>query len=325
MCTLGMFDVTGDNKFDEILEGKLHLIGTTKETAPYPYYSGTTEEIDGYQDITLGVMNIYMPMEDFHKLIKDPAYSDTYGEHPKDTVAFNYTHYKSIVTNIKFDIEREEVNESVGLFERIFYNKALEKKMEEDRQIEKKIRQIAEEVGLKEENAADAERYIYGGMILPENDTYYFGSRSIVQREKYFHSEKYLLLLLGYGLIALITILSLTNISQNISQSMRMRKREFATLQSLGMETKKLRKMLLLENVMYGVIGCAIGIPMSFLLLLEVRHEFSRWNEINWVAPWDMLPLQIVIAIMLIVFPMIHTISQMKNLNLIDTIRNENV
>lgn len=325
MHTLGIFEVTGNNKFDEILDGKLHLIGTTKETAPYPYYSGTTEEIDGYQDITLGVINIYMPMEDFHKLIKDPAYSDTYGEHPEDTVAFNYTYYKSIVTNIKFDIEREVVNESVGLFERIFHNKALEKKIEEDRQIEKKIARIAEEVGLKEEQAEDAELLIYGGMILPENDTYYFGSRAIVQREKYFYSEKYLLLLLGYGLIVLITLLSLTNIFQNISQSMRMRKREFAALQSIGMSVKDLRKMLLLENVMYGVIGCVIGIPVSFLLLLEVRHEFSKWNEINWVAPWDMVPLQIIIAILLIFLPMIHTISQMKNLNLIDTIRSENI
>lgn len=325
MYTMAMFEVTGDNQFDEILEGNFYLIGTTKEAAPYPYYSGTTEEIEGYQDITLGVMNIYMPMEDFQELLEDPAYSDTYGVHPEETVAFNYTHYKSIFTNIKFDIERETVKESVGLFERIFHNRALEKKIEEDRYIEENISRIAEEVGLKEENAEDAERYVYGGMILPENDTYYFGSRNIVQREKYFHSEKYLLLILGYGLTVLITLLSLTNIFQNISQSMRMRKREFAALQSIGMDIKDLRRMLLLENVMYGAIGCVVGIPVSFLLLLEVKHEFSKWNEINWVAPWDMFPVQIIIAIMLIVFPMIHTISQMKNLNLIDTIRNENV
>lgn len=325
MYTLAMFEVTGDNQFDEILEGNFCLIGTTKEAAPYPYYSGTTEEIERYQDITLGVMNIYMPMEAFRELLEDPAYSDTYGAHPEDTVAFNYTHYKSIFTNITFGIEREKINESVGLFQRIFQNKALEKKIQEDRCIEEKIRQIAAEVGLKEEKAEDAERYIYGGMILPENDTYYFGSRSIVQREKYFHSEKYLLLLLGYGLIVLITLLSLTNIFQNISQSMRMRKREFAALQSAGMEIKSIRKMLLYENVMYGVIGCVIGIPVSFLLLLEVEHEFSKWNEINWVAPWDMLPLQIIIAILLMILPMIHTISQMKSLNLIETIRSENV
>lgn len=325
MYTLAMFEMTGDNQFDEILEGNFYLIGTTKETVPYPYYSGTTEEIEGYQDITLGVMNIYIPMEAFQELLEDPAYTNTYGEHPEDTVAFNYTHYKSISTNIKFDIERDAVKESVGLFERIFHNKALEKKIEEDRHIEEKIIRIAAEVGLKEQNAEDAERYVYGGMILPENETYYFGSRNIVQREKYFHSEKYLLLILGYGLIVLITLLSLTNIFQNISQSMRMRKREFAALQSIGMDIKDLRRMLLLENVMYGAIGCVLGIPVSFLLLLEVKNEFSKWNEINWVAPWDMVPLQILIAILLMVLPMIHTISQMKNLNLIETIRSENV
>lgn len=178
---------------------------------------------------------------------------------------------------------------------------------------------------MKEENAVDVDQLVYGGMILPENDTYYFGSRAIVQREKYFHSEKYMLLLLGYGLIVLITLLSLTNIFQNISQSMRMRKREFAALQSIGMSVKDLRKMLLYENAMYGVMGCVIGIPISFLLLQEVRHEFSKWNEINWVVPWDMVSLQIVVAILLIILPMIHTVSQMKNLNLIESIRSENI
>ena len=324
MHGLAIFEGAGKNMFDEIMDGTFYLIGTTKEAAPYPYYSGTTEEIDGYQDITLGVLNMYMPMDEFNKLIVDPAYSDTYGEHPTDTVAFNSIYYKSIITNIKFNIERENIEESVGLWNRIFKNKALEKRIQEDRCIEKKIGQIANEVGLKDVNAEDVEQLIYGGAILPENDTYYFGSRSIVQREKYFHSEKYLLLLLGYGVIVLITLLSLTNIFQNISQSIRMRKREFAALQSVGMSVRDLRKMLLYENMTYGVLGCIIGIPISFLLLAEVRHEFSKWNEINWVAPWDMVPLQIFIAILLIVLPMIHTVSQMKNLNLIEEIRNEN-
>jgi len=265
-----------------------------------------------------------MPMRFFNKLLEDPAFSDTYGEHPEDTVAFNSIYYKSIITNVKFNIEREKVEASVGLWERIFKNKALEKQMQEDRCIEEKIREIAVETGLKNVNATDVEQLVFDGAILPENDTYYFGSRAIVQREKYFHSEKYLLLLLGYGLIALITMLSLTNIFQNISQSMRMRKREFAALQSIGMTVKDLQKMLLFENAMYGVIGCVIGIPISFLLLQEVRHEFSKWNEINWVTPWDMVPLQIFIAILLIVLPMIHTVFQMKNMNLIEEIRNEN-
>lgn len=67
MDPLAMYTDTFENQFDEILDGKFHLIGTTKEAAPYPYYSGTTEEIDGYQDITLGVLNMYMPMNFFNK------------------------------------------------------------------------------------------------------------------------------------------------------------------------------------------------------------------------------------------------------------------
>ena len=325
LMTLAMYEELGKNKFDEILEGEFYLIGTTKEVPPFPYYSGTIEEIDGFQDITLGVIRIYMPMDSFYELINDPNYVDTYGKHPEETAAFNYNEYKSIFTYLKFDVEREEVHSNGNLLDRIFRNRELEQKIEEDKKIEKKIQEIAGEIGLQEEDAEEVDLLTQGGKAIAENDTYYFGSRSIVQREKYFRSEKYLLLILGYGMIGLITVLALTNIFQNISTSMRIRKREFAMFQSMGISAGSLRKMLLVENAMYGMIGVTLGIPISFMLLTEVEKEFSKWNEINWKIPWDMVPVQIVIAVLLIVLPMIHTILQMKQLNLIDAIRSENV
>ena len=71
-------------ELDEIRKGNFKVIGTTEIVPPYPYFSGMQDDIDGYQERTLGICHIYMTMSDFEKLLEDPAYSETYGEHPTD-------------------------------------------------------------------------------------------------------------------------------------------------------------------------------------------------------------------------------------------------
>ena len=130
---------------------------------------------------------------------------------------------------------------------------------------------------------------------------------------------------MGYGIVVLIVTLLLTNIFQSISMSIRVRKREFAIYQSMGMTADILRKMLCMENAVYGLVGCIIGIPISFILLREVYLEFARYYELDWTMPWDLVPLQVLICLFVLVLPMIHTKSQMKHLNIIESIRDENI
>lgn len=111
---------------------------------------------------------------------------------------------------------------------------------------------------------------------ISKRNTYAFNSQSLWQKNEYFRSQKFLLLILGYGLMALITLLSLTNIFQGISTSMRMRRKEFAAYQSMGRSRKDLKRMLSIEAGFYGIIGCVIGIPVSFLGLLGVYDTYHE-------------------------------------------------
>ena len=45
-----------------------------------------------------------------------------------------------------------------------------------------------------------------------------------------------------------------------------MRRQEFAMFRSVGMEEKGIKKMLLLETVLYGVRAIIIGMPVSALI-----------------------------------------------------------
>src|SRR5699024_11110024 len=103
------------------------------------------------------------------------------------------------------------------------------------------------------------------------------------------------------------------------------RRKEFSAYQSIGMSPASLRNMLLFEAAIYGVSSCLAGIPLSFLLLYQVYLSFKVNYAIRWEMPWDMVPVQIVFAILIIVVPVVCAMSQLKNLNIIDSIRDENM
>lgn len=314
-----------EGRLDEIRTGEFTLIGTTQEAPPYAYYSAMQDNITGYQERTLGICHMYLSMSDFEKLIESKEFCDTYGAHPEDTSAFNYEGYKSIASYIKFDIQRDKNNEETAILDRILKNKGLSARIQEDEKMEDSVDEIAGKVGLKKVTTASIDRNLADGLKLPENDSYAYNSASIWKKEQYFHSEQFLLLVLGYGIILLITILSLTNIFQNIATSMRLRRHEFAAYQSMGMSQATLKKMLFIESSMYGVIGCLVGIPCSFLGLYQVYDSFKHSYEIVWEIPWDMVPIQLVIAVFLMLLPPIYAMSQLKNLNIIESIRQDNI
>ena len=308
------------SELDEIRQGNFTVIGTTQEPPPYPYFSGMQDNIDGYQERTLGICHMYMSMSDFKKLLEDPAYNETYGEHPTDTYAFNYES-RSIATYVKFKTKGSEKSDEGGLLSQLMHGDESSSQMEKEKRLGEKIKKIAENAGLTQGVAADYNYMLAGGRVLPEDDTFVFNSRLLWQRDQYFHSEKFFQLILGYGLVLLIAILALTNIFQNISTSMRMRRKEFSAYQSIGMSSDSLRNMLLFEAAIYGVSGCLVGMPVSFLILYQVYISYKENYAIRWEMPWDMVPVQIAFAILIIVIPVVCAMSQLKNLNIIDSIR----
>lgn len=316
---------TIDPQRDEIRTGSFDVIGSTQNAPPYPYFSGMQDNITGYQERTLGICYIYMSMDDFEKLLKDPAYCETYGEHPTDTSAFNYEDYKSIATYLKFDKRRLKNTEDGTVINRVFKNEGKSAYIKEDQIFRGKIEKIAEEIGLQHGIASDFNRMLADGQKLPENDTYVVNSRELWKKEQYFQSKQFFILVLGYGMLLLITVLSLTNIFQNISTSMRVRRREFSVYQSVGMSQAILKKMLCVETAIYGIAGCLVGIPISFLVLYQVYESFKTLYEIVWKTPWDMLPIQLSVAVLLIFAPVFYAMSQLRHLNIIESIRNENM
>ncbi len=69
-----------------------------------------------------------------------------------------------------------------------------------------------------------------------------------------------------YGFTILLTLIAMANIVNTITTAVHMRRQEFAMYKSVGMEDKGIKKMLLLETLLYGIRALLIGIPVSILI-----------------------------------------------------------
>jgi putative ABC transport system permease protein len=91
-----------------------------------------------------------------------------------------------------------------------------------------------------------------------------------------------------YSFVALLTLIGLTNVVSTISANVRMRSREFAVLQSVGMTYGGLRRMLNLESVMCTakslIIGLPLAIALTYLLNLPIRAAFPIPYRFPWLV-----------------------------------------
>lgn len=73
----------------------------------------------------------------------------------------------------------------------------------------------------------------------------------------------------------LMTMIITLNVCNTMSNTIYMRRSEFAVLRSIGMNQKGLKKMLFLEAVLYGTKALLLALPVSFLIHCVMYHLIS--------------------------------------------------
>jgi putative ABC transport system permease protein len=126
-----------------------------------------------------------------------------------------------------------------------------------------------------------------------------------------------------YSFVVLLTLIGLTNVISTMSTNVRMRSKEFAVLQSVGMTYSGLRRMLNLESIMCSgkslIIGLPIAIVLTYLINLPIRSVFPVPYQLPWLAAiWC---IAVVFGITWIT--MRYSASQLQRRNVIETIRLE--
>lgn len=150
----------------------------------------------------------------------------------------------------------------------------------------------------------------------------------IFSLQKSHESQKQLELLISifaYGFICLITLICLVNVFNTITTSMLLRTREFAMIRSVGMDSKSFNKMIRFESLFYGLKALLYGIPLSIGLMYIVYQILKSNFEIPFTLPWSSFIIAIFGIFIFVGLSMWYSLIQIRKLNIIDALKQENI
>lgn len=126
-----------------------------------------------------------------------------------------------------------------------------------------------------------------------------------------------------FSFVVTILIIGILNIFNIISTNIILRKSEFAMLKSIGMNQKRISKIIYIEGLIYWVFSTLSGIILGLPLSKFLYNHFNNIKQITYRVPI----LEITISALLILFTIILTVAiptrKLKNINIIESLRNE--
>lgn len=111
------------------------------------------------------------------------------------------------------------------------------------------------------------------------------------------------------GLIGIIFgVAGVLNLTNTIITTILARRHEFATMQSIGMTTKQLTRMMIWEGVYYAIGACIVGLILSVALAFTVVRVLtgSIWY---FTFHFTLLPAVIACVVLLIVAAIVPVIA----------------
>ena len=128
-----------------------------------------------------------------------------------------------------------------------------------------------------------------------------------------------------YGFITVITLIGVTNIFNTITTNMALRKKEFATIKSIGMTKKEFNKMINLEILFYLTKSLFYGIILGLIGSYLVYLSFASNYDAGFIIPIKSIIICSISVIILITIIMKYAIRKTDKQNIIEALRNENI
>lgn len=124
-----------------------------------------------------------------------------------------------------------------------------------------------------------------------------------------------------YGFVFLLGLIGILNVMSTELFHVRMRAREFAVLQSVGMTSESLRKMLNLESVFCAGRALMTGLPVGMILVWLMKYCVQRILPIPFQMPWGTIAGVMAASFAVIWATVRISLHALKDQNLIETIR----
>lgn len=131
---------------------------------------------------------------------------------------------------------------------------------------------------------------------------------------------------LAYGFIVLISLIAAANVFNTISTNISLRKREIATLKSIGLTSKGMRKMMLFESLLYGVKSLLFSMPVSLAITYLIYYVVSDSGyEMTFYVPWKTFLIAIISVFIIVAISMVYSMKKVNKENTVEALRSDNI
>ncbi len=157
-------------------------------------------------------------------------------------------------------------------------------------------------------------------------ETDYFYYMNIAEQMKMMKNLILVIKILIYGFITLVTLIGITSVFNTINTSIALRRKEFAVLRSIGLTPKGFNKTLRFESLFFGLKSLLYGLPVSFGILYLMYLSMNNIVELGHILiPWGSVLIAVLGVFAVIGLSMIYATKRIKNENILDAIREENI
>lgn len=129
----------------------------------------------------------------------------------------------------------------------------------------------------------------------------------------------------AYGFIILISLIAAANVFNTISTNIRLRRKDFAMLKSIGMSHKEMNRMMNFECVLYGSRALLYGLPVSAIITWFIYRVISEGFTTGFYLPWGAIGIAVLSVFLVVFATMMYAMKKIQKDNPIDALKNENL
>jgi putative ABC transport system permease protein len=168
--------------------------------------------------------------------------------------------------------------------------------------------------------ALEAIRRVYAGTVGGN-----FSYQSMTEFNQSIALQTVLMNLFFYGFLTLITLIGVTNVVNTLDTNIKLRRREFAMLKSVGLTPGGFRRMLRYESLFYGLTALLYGLPIGLALSVIIYLQFDDVSNFAFTLPWEAIAACIAAVLVIVFSTMMVSGAMIRNDNIVDTIKQENL
>ena len=157
----------------------------------------------------------------------------------------------------------------------------------------------------------------------PTTESFYYSN--VREEMKLMNNLVFVVKMLLYGFITLVTLIGVTSVFNTINTSMNLRRKEFAMLRSMGLTPHGFNKILFFESLFFGIKSLFYGIPVGIGVVYLLYRSFGGVVEQSFVIPWQSIGVATLGVFVIVFITMQYASNKIKKENILDAIREENI